>query len=83
MPELIVTSAFLRQINDSELDDGEVGDGEVDGGEVDDSELDDGEADDRAVDYDDEDHQSSTSCKPAVWSSHNFARELDQEPIMI
>ena len=39
MPELIVTSAFLRQINDSELDDGE---------------LDDGEVDDRAVDYDDE-----------------------------
>ena len=78
MPELIVTSAFLQQINDSELDDGEVGDGEVDGGEVDDS-----EADDRAVDYDDEDHQSSTSCKPAVWSSHNFARELDQEPMMI
>ena len=72
MPELIVTSAFLRQINDSELHDGEVGDGEVDGGEVDDSELDDGEADDRAVDYD-EDHQSSTSCKPAVWSSRNFA----------
>ena len=68
LPELIVTSAFLRQINDSELDDGE---------------LDDGEVDDRAVDYDDEDHQSSTSYKPAVWSSRNFARELDQEPMMI
>ena len=26
MPELIVTSAFLRQINDSELDDGELDD---------------------------------------------------------
>ena len=26
MPELIVTSEFLRQINDSELDDGEVDD---------------------------------------------------------
>ena len=37
----------------------------------------------RAVDYDDEDHQSSTSCKPSVWSTRNFARELDQEPIMI
>ena len=68
LPELIVTSAFLRQINDSELDDGE---------------LDDGGADDRAVVYDDEDHQSSTSYKPAVWSSRNFARELDQEPMMI
>ena len=68
LPELIVTSAFLQQINDSELDD---------------DEFDDGEVDDRAVDYDDEDHQSSTSCKPAVWSSRNFARELDQEPMRI
>ena len=68
LPELIVTSAFLQQINDSELDDGE---------------FDDGGADDRAVVYDDEDHQSSTSYKPALWSSRNFARELDQEPMMI
>ena len=30
LPELIVTSAFLRQINDSELDDGELDDGELD-----------------------------------------------------
>ena len=29
------------------------------------------------------DHQSSTSYKPALWSSRNFARELDQEPMMI
>ena len=78
LPELIVTSAFLQQINDSELDDGVFDDGEVDDGE-----LDDGGADDRAVVYDDEDHQSSTSYKPALWSSRNFARELDQEPMMI
>ena len=103
LPELIVTSAFLQQINDSELaegelddrelddgefddgevDNGEFDDGEVDDGEVDDGEVDDGGADDRAVVYDDEDHQSSTSYKPALWSSRNFARELDQEPMMI
>ena len=54
MPELIVTSAFLQQINDSELDDGELDDGELDVGELDDGEVDNGELDDRAVDYDDE-----------------------------
>ena len=83
MPELIVTSAFLQQINDGELDNGELDDGGVDDGVFDDSEFDDGGADDRAVVYDDEDHQSSTSYKPALWSSRNFARELDQEPMMI
>ena len=41
LPELIVTSAFLQQINDSELDDGEFDDGELDDRELDDSELDD------------------------------------------
>ena len=39
MPELIVTSAFLRQINDSELDDGELDDGEFDDGEADESSV--------------------------------------------
>ena len=35
LPELIVTSAFLRQINDCEFDDGGVDDGELGDGKVD------------------------------------------------